>query len=83
MRGSCDSFRRGQDPSSWRRGALALLASAAAMLGCTHTSVLERIREVAQPPDEFDRRMETEVREAPGACGALGDLTLREHKLVL
>ncbi len=70
------------------------LAAMAAVLifGCAHTSVLERIPEVVQPPAEFDTGFgdtaygergeeglgpET-VEEAPGACGALGDRTLRE-----
>jgi NodT family efflux transporter outer membrane factor (OMF) lipoprotein len=61
--------------------AFALLAAAAAvaLLGCAHTSVLDRVSEVAEPPAEFDRGVDLEtVAEAPDACGALGDETLRE-----
>ena len=51
----------------------------AATLGCAHTSVLERIPEVAEPPAEFDRGAETDpAPAAPGACRALGDQTLRD-----
>ncbi len=68
-----------------RPGVFRLLsaACAAALLGCAHTSVLERIPEVAQPPAGFDLGTDPvtdppAVAEAPGACGALGDETLRE-----
>ncbi len=46
-------------------------------MGCTHTSVLERIPEVAEPPPEFDLGFDrTPAAAAPGACSALGDQTL-------
>ncbi len=54
-------------------------AAGVVLLGCAHTSVLDRIPEVAEPPAEFDRGVDLEtVAEAPDACGALGDETLRE-----
>jgi NodT family efflux transporter outer membrane factor (OMF) lipoprotein len=46
-------------------------------MGCSHTSVLERIPEVAPPPAEFDQgRVPMTEASAPGACGVLGDQTL-------
>lgn len=46
-------------------------------MGCAHTSVLERIPEVAEPPPEFDLGFDrTPAGAAPGACSALGDQTL-------
>ncbi|MYA07816.1 MAG: TolC family protein [Holophagales bacterium] len=66
-------------PSSWFQGTcLAACWLAAIALGCTHTSVLERIPEVAEPPAEFDRGLDLMPgAAAPGACGALGDQTLQ------
>jgi len=81
MPSSCDSVRRVRDLRSWRAQACSLLSAVAAvaLLACAHTSVLERIPEVAAPPVGFDRGIDPEVVvEAPGACGALGDQTLRE-----
>ena len=78
---SPDSVRRVRGLWSRRSGAFALLpaAVAVALLGCAHTSVLDRIPDVATPPAEFDRGIDGgTVVEAPGACGALGDQTLRE-----
>ncbi len=47
--------------------------------GCAHTSVLERLPEVAAPPVEFDRGLDAAAAtEAPGACGVLGDQTLHD-----
>ncbi len=80
MRCPLDTAARAQGPSSWAyRTCLAVGVLAAVVLGCAHTSVLERIPEVAEPPAEFDRGVDLEtVAEAPGACGALGDQTLRD-----
>ena len=66
-------------PSSWvRASCLTAVAVAATALGCTHTSVLERIPQVAEPPAEFDRGSDMAPgMAAPGACSALGDRTLR------
>ena len=51
----------------------------AATLGCAHTSVLERIPEVAEPPAAFDLASvdPTPGVVTPDACSALGDRTLR------
>ncbi|MXX61123.1 MAG: TolC family protein [Holophagales bacterium] len=68
-----------QGPSSWFQWTcLAACGLAAIAWGCTHTSVLERIPEVAEPPSEFDRGSDVALGvAAPGACSALGDQTLR------
>ena len=80
MRCPLEPAARAQGPSSWAHGTcLAVGVLAAATLGCAHTSVLERIPEVAEPPAAFDRGVDVETTaEAPGACGALGDQTLRD-----
>lgn len=80
MRCLSDSAARAQGPSSWFHGTcLGACGLAAVVLGCTHTSVLERIPEVAEPPAAFDRGLDLATGAvAPGACGALGDQTLRD-----
>ena len=79
MRCPSQKAARARSPSSWIQ-ATCLTASvcAATALGCTHTSVLERIPEVAEPPAEFDRGSDMALAVAvPGACSALGDQALR------
>ncbi len=58
---------------------LAACGLAATALGCAHTSVLERIPDIAEPPAAFDRGPDPATgAAAPGACGDLGDRTLRD-----
>ena len=78
MRCLLDSATRSRSPSSWLYGTcLATCALATIAMGCTHTSVLERIPEVAEPPPEFDLGFDrAHGAAAPGACSALGDQTL-------
>ncbi len=77
----CSSFDRASlaSPSCrWLSACwLASGALAAALAGCTHTSVLDRLPEVAAPPEQFDGGASPEAARAPGVCGALGDRTLR------
>ncbi|MXZ36909.1 MAG: TolC family protein [Holophagales bacterium] len=77
----CPSYKvaTAAGPSSWFYATcLAASGLAVVALGCTHTSVLERIPEVAEPPAEFDQGLAPVTdAAAPGACGALGDQTLQ------
>ncbi len=80
MRCPLDTAARAQGPSSRAYGTfVAVGVLAAVVLGCAHTSVLDRIPEVAETPAEFDRGIDQmSAAEAPGACGVLGDETLRD-----
>ncbi len=81
IRGSLSASTRSARASTsrFRPSLLAACGIAAVALGCSHTSVLERIPEVAAPPAAFDRVAGLEAGvAAPGACGELGDRTLRD-----
>ena len=80
MRRPSARVARAPGSSSWMCvTCLAACSLAATVLGCAHTSVLERIPDIAEPPAAFDRGPDPATgAAAPGACGDLGDRTLRD-----